>query len=102
MLADDADTVARKVRKMYTDPNRLNATDQGNVEGNVVFMHLDAFYTDLTHLEQLKDRYRNGKIGDGELKKLATEMLNAFLDPIRTKRATYKGNDDYLRNILQK
>ena len=102
MLADDADTVAKKVKKMYTDPNRLRATDPGNVEWNVVFMHLDAFYRDTVHLEQLKERYRNGQIGDGELKKLATEILNAFLDPIRAKRATYDGEDDYLRNVLQR
>ena len=102
MLADDADKVAKKVKKMYTDPNRLRSTDTGNVEWNVVFMHLDAFYGDLTHLEQLKDRYRNGQIGDGELKKIATEILNAFLDPIRHKRASYNEQDDYLRSVLQK
>ena len=102
MLADDADVVARKVKKMYTDTNRLRATDPGNVEWNVVFMHLDAFHSDWTHLEELKNRYRNGQIGDGELKKLATEILNAFLDPIRHKRATYDRQDDYLRSILQK
>jgi len=65
-------------------------------------MHLDAFYKDESHLEELKNRYRNGQIGDGELKKLATEILNAFLDPIRIKRATYEGNDDYLRSVLQR
>ncbi len=102
MLADDADTVAKKVKKMYTDPKRLKATDPGNVEWNVVFMHLDAFYHDIPHLEQLKERYRNGQIGDGDLKKIATEVLNAFLDPIRDKRKSYEGNDDYLRSVLQK
>ena len=65
-------------------------------------MHLDAFYHDIPHLEQLKERYRNGQIGDGDLKQIATEVLNAFLDPIRDKRKSYEGNDDYLRSVLQK
>ena len=102
MLADDADTVARKVKKMYTDPTRLKATDPWNTEWNVVFMHLDAFHKDTAYVEGLKELYRKGEIGDWELKRIATELLNAFLQPIREKRKLYDHDDAYLREVLQK
>ncbi len=101
MLADSNDTVAQKVKKMYTDPNRLTATDAWNVEGNVVFMHLDAFCTDISYVDSLKEQYRNGAISDQALKWILTEILNNFLDPIRSRREKYSKDERYLRDILE-
>lgn len=89
-LSDSSETVAKKVRKMYTDPTRIHADDPGHVEGNVVFIYLDAFYTNKEKLESLKQKYRQGKISDSEIKNILTNTLNDLLDPIRQKRAYYK------------
>jgi tryptophanyl-tRNA synthetase len=85
-LSDDADTVARKVRKMYTDPARVHAHIPGTVEGNPVFDYLDQFCTDAALVAQLKERYRAGTVGDGEVKGHLTDALLALLDPIRARR----------------
>lgn len=89
MLADDADTVARKVRGMFTDPNRLRATDPGKVEGNPVFQYHDAFNPDVAQVDDFKARYRAGQVGDVEVKRVLVEVLNAVLEPIRKRRAEY-------------
>lgn len=100
-LSDDSDQVVAKVRKMYTDANRLRATDPGSIEGNVVFMHLDAFYADKIHLENLKDSYRLWQIGDVELKRILADVLNEFLDPIRQRRSMLDGDDSLLRQTFE-
>ncbi len=99
-LSDSADEVEKKVKKMYTDPTRLKATDPGHIEGNVVFTYLDAFYHDKVELENLKTEYRAGKLGDAQVKGLLTELLNKFLEPIREKRAFYQAHPEVVRDAL--
>lgn len=100
-LSDDRETVHQKVMRMYTDPTRLRATDPGHVEGNPVFSYLDAFDADIAAVDELKERYRNGRVGDVEVKKRLSTALNAFLDPIRERRARYAGNPALVEEILQ-
>jgi tryptophanyl-tRNA synthetase len=102
MLSDDAATVTEKVRTMYTDPNRLRATDPGTVEGNPVFIYHDLFNPDTAQIEEFKDRYRNGKIGDVEVKRVLAEKVNAFLDPIRERRRFLEARPDDVIDILRK
>jgi tryptophanyl-tRNA synthetase len=89
-LSDDEETVTRKVRGMYTDPTRIHATDPGHVEGNPVFEYHDAFNADKDEVEELKERYRAGTVGDVEVKRRLATALNKFLDPIRERRAQYE------------
>ncbi len=88
-LKDDAETVVQKVKGMFTDPTRLRATDPGHVEGNPVFMYHDAFNPDVDEVNDLKERYRAGRVGDVEVKAKLHAALNAFLDPIRERRAYF-------------
>jgi len=99
-LSDDSKTVEKKVNKMYTDPTRVRATDPGHIEGNVVFIYLDAFHPDKDELEKLKTSYKAGKIGDGEVKALLSKILNEFLDPIRERRAFYEAHPEKVREAL--
>jgi tryptophanyl-tRNA synthetase len=85
-LSDDADTVVKKVRQMYTDPKRVRADIPGTVEGNPVFIYHDAFNTDLAEVEDLKARYRAGKVGDVEVKTKLAKAMNAALEPLRERR----------------
>jgi tryptophanyl-tRNA synthetase len=101
-LSDDAATVTTKVRGMYTDPKRLRATDPGTVEGNPVFTYHDAFNPNTAEVDDLKERYRAGKVGDVEVKKKLADALNAFLEPIRERRARYQANPQVLRDVLAK
>ncbi|HWO72757.1 MAG TPA: tryptophan--tRNA ligase, partial [Dehalococcoidia bacterium] len=101
-LKDDAETVNEKVRRMYTDPTRIRATDPGHVEGNPVFMYHDAFNPDKAEVEDLKERYRKGKVGDVEVKQKLARAINAFLDPIRDRRAYYEAHRDEVRDALEK
>jgi tryptophanyl-tRNA synthetase len=75
---------------MYTDPNRISADVPGTVEGNPVFQYHDAFNPDKAEIEDLKTRYRAGKVGDVEVKQKLAKALNTFLDPIRERRAKYE------------
>ena len=100
-LRDDADTVAKKVRGMFTDPTRLRATDPGHVEGNPVFMYHDAFNPDVDEVNDLKERYVVGKVGDVEVKQKLTVALNNLLDPFRERRAYYEAHLDEVRNALE-
>jgi tryptophanyl-tRNA synthetase len=86
-FSDDAKTVEEKVKGMYTDPKRLRATDPGTVEGNPVFIYHDAFNPSYAEVDDLKERYRKGKVGDVEVKEKLAKAINAFLEPIREKRA---------------
>lgn len=99
-LSDDADTVEEKVRGMYTDPNRLRATDPGTVEGNPVFVYHDAFNADKDEVAELKERYRAGKVGDVEVKAKLAQALNTFLNPFRERRAHYMARPLLLQDVL--
>ncbi|MDR7449535.1 MAG: tryptophan--tRNA ligase, partial [Armatimonadota bacterium] len=85
-LSDDEATVTQKVMRMYTDPTRIHPTDPGHVEGNPVFIYHDAFNADRAEVEELKARYRQGRVGDVEVKQRLARALNAFLEPIRERR----------------
>ena len=99
-LKDGADTVTRKVTGMFTDPTRIHATDPGHVEGNPVFMYHDAFNPDKAEVQDLKDRYLAGKVGDVEVKQKLARALNSFLDPIRERRAHYEAHPNIVREAL--
>jgi tryptophanyl-tRNA synthetase len=99
-LSDDAPTVERKVMGMFTDPNRIRADIPGQVEGNPVFIYHDAFNPGLDEVNDLKDRYRQGKVGDVEVKKKLARALNAMLDPIRERRAHYEARAGLIGEIL--
>ncbi|TAJ99105.1 MAG: tryptophan--tRNA ligase [Candidatus Manganitrophaceae bacterium] len=100
-LADDAKTVEAKVMRMYTDPTRLRATDPGHIEGNPVFVYHDAFNPNKEEVADLKERYVQGKVGDVEVKKKLAKALNAFLDPIRERRAEYDRDEKAIDEILK-
>jgi len=101
-LKDAEDVVNEKVRRMYTDPTRLRATDPGHVEGNPVFMYHDAFNPDKDEVAELKERYRAGRVGDVEVKQKLASALNAFLAPIRERRAHYESHRGEVRDALAK
>ena len=100
-LADDAETVERKVRGMYTDPKRISADIPGTVEGNPVFIYHDVFNPDHDEVQDLKQRYRAGKVGDVEVKQKLARALNAFLDPLRERRARYAAQPGQVEEILR-
>jgi len=99
-LSDDPKSVEQKVRGMYTDPNRVRADIPGKVEGNPVFIYHDAFNPDRAQVEELKERYAQGKVGDVEVKKKLAAAINAFLDPIRQRRATFENKPGIVRDVL--
>jgi tryptophanyl-tRNA synthetase len=101
-LKDPEDVVNQKVRSMYTDPTRLRATDPGHIEGNPVFMYHDAFNPDTDEVNDLKERYVAGRVGDVEVKQQLARALNAFLEPIRDKRAYYEDRPGEVRDALAK
>ena len=88
-LSDDEDTLKKKVMSMYTDPNHIHVEDPGQVEGNVVFTYLDIFDQDTAKVQELKDHYRHGGLGDVKIKRYLMEVLNAELAPIRQRRAKF-------------
>ncbi len=88
-LSDDEDTLKKKVMSMYTDPNHIHVEDPGQVEGNVVFTYLDIFDKDPAKVQELKDHYRHGGLGDVKIKRYLMEVLNAELAPIRQRRAEF-------------
>ena len=99
-LSDDADTVVKRVRSMYTDPKRIRADIPGTVEGNPVFVYHDTFNPDRAEVEDLKSRYRAGKVGDVEVKTKLAKALNAHLEPIRARRAEVLARPGHVREIL--
>ncbi len=110
-LSDDADTVWKKVKSMYTDPTHVNLNDPGHVEGNAVFTYLDAFSTDqdfadfwpeFKNLDELKTAYTHGGIGDMRCKKLLNSVINRMLDPIRERRHTFEQDIPEIFNLLKK
>lgn len=110
-LSDSADEVWQKVRQMYTDPEHINLADPGHVEGNAVFTYLDAFCTDehfaafwpeYQNLDELKDHYRRGGLGDMKCKKFLNSILNAMLEPMRERRKEWQKDIPAVYDILRK
>ena len=99
-LSDDVETVDEKVQGMYTDPKRLRATDPGTVEGNPVFIYHDAFNPSKAEVDDLKERYRAGKVGDVEVKTKLAKAINSFLEPFREKRAYFLAHPTVPQDIL--
>jgi tryptophanyl-tRNA synthetase len=99
-LTDDAEAVTKKVRQMYTDPKRVRADVPGTVEGNPVFMYHDAFNTNVAEVDDLKARYRAGKVGDVEVKTKLAAALNAALEPVRERRRAVMARPDDIRELL--
>ncbi len=100
-LTDDPKAVERKVMGMYTDPNRIHPTDPGRVEGNPVFVFHDTFNADKAEVEDLKRRYREGKVGDVEVKRKLVAALEGFLAPIRERRAQYAADPKVVDRIIE-
>ncbi|HEX6324796.1 MAG TPA: tryptophan--tRNA ligase [Vicinamibacterales bacterium] len=99
-LSDDAETVRQKVRQMYTDPKRVRADIPGTVEGNPVFIYHDTFNPNREEVDDLKARYRAGKVGDVEVKTKLAAAMNAMLDPLRERRAAVARDPERVREIL--
>ena len=99
-LSDDAKTVEQKVRGMYTDPARIRADIPGKVEGNPVFQYHDAFNPNVEEVNDLKERYRLGKVGDVEVKRKLALAINSFLEPIRARRAELERNPRIVEEVL--
>ncbi len=101
-LSDDPDTVRKKVRRMFTDPKRVRATDPGNPDPatNPVFLYHTLFNPNKEEVEELSRRYRHGKVGDVEVKRRLAEVINQMLDPIRERRQYYQQRPDLVRDIL--
>ncbi len=99
-LSDGEEELKKKVMSMYTDPSRIHATDPGKVEGNPVFIYHDIFNPDKAEVADLKKRYKEGKVGDIEVKEKLFVALNIFLAPIREKRKEFEGKDEILDQIL--
>jgi tryptophanyl-tRNA synthetase len=99
-LSDDAKTVTKRVMSMYTDPARIRADIPGTVEGNPVFAYHDVFNPNVAEVDDLKARYREGKVGDVEVKEKLARALNAFLEPMRERRAYYEAQTGYVDELL--
>ncbi|MES1974449.1 MAG: tryptophan--tRNA ligase [Pseudomonadota bacterium] len=100
LSSSDAD-IAAAVRRMYTDPDHLRASDPGRVEGNVVFTYLDAFDDDPDAVEDLKAHYRRGGLGDVAVKRRLEDALKTLLEPIRDRRAAFARDPDLVMDILR-
>ncbi len=99
-LTDDADSVRKKVMRMYTDPKRVRADVPGTVEGNPVFLYHDAFNANTDEVEDLKSRYRAGAVGDVEVKEKLARAINAVLEPMRERRAAVLARPNHVKEIL--
>ena len=100
-LSDDEKQVNKRVMSMFTDPNRIRADIPGKVEGNPVFIYHDAFNKNIAEIDDLKDRYRTGSVGDVEVKKQLAAAINELLEPIREKRSEYEKRPDDVKDILR-
>jgi tryptophanyl-tRNA synthetase len=110
-LSDSAEDVWQKVRSMYTDPDHLRVDDPGKIEGNTVFTYLDAFSTDedfaefwpeYKTLDELKDHYHRGGLGDMKCKKFLNNVINKMLDPMRVRRHELEQDIPEIYNILKR
>ncbi|HSW70108.1 MAG TPA: tryptophan--tRNA ligase [Gammaproteobacteria bacterium] len=102
LLSDDSDTISRKIMGMYTDPNRLKASDPGKIENNPLWIFHETFNPDQAWVMDAEDRYRQGKIGDVECKKKLIEVLVSLVGPIRERRLVYEKDPGEVLNILRK
>ncbi|MBI4036600.1 tryptophan--tRNA ligase [Candidatus Daviesbacteria bacterium] len=102
-LTDSPEEVEKKVMNMYTDPKRIHPNDPGTVEGNPVFVYLDAFGTegDKAQIAKFRELYTKGQVGDIEVKKYLVSVLNNFLDPIRQRREKYEKDPELVERILR-
>lgn len=100
-LADDADTIKKKVMSMYTDPNHIHVEDPGQVEGNMVFTYLDVFGKDKAYIEELKEHYRRGGLGDVKIKRYLIDVLEAELAPIRARRLEFSKDPQAVMEMLR-
>lgn len=109
-LSDTKEEVNKKVMSMFTDPNHLKVSDPGKIEGNTVFIYLEAFVTDemfvkylpeYKNIKELEDHYQRGGLGDVKVKRFLSQVLNEILDPIREKRKELENNIPYVYNILK-
>ena len=110
-LSDDEESVRKKIMSMYTDPGHIKVTDPGKIEGNTVFTYLDAFcrdedfaefLPDYHNLDELKDHYRRGGLGDVKVKKFLNKVLQDRLGPIRARRAEFEKDIPYVYEVLRK
>ena len=110
-LADTPEDVKKKVMSMYTDPDHIRVEDPGKIEGNTVFTYLDAFCTDedfaeflpdYSCLDELKEHYKKGGLGDVKVKKFLLNVINKQLEPIRVRRKEYEQNIPLVYDILKK
>ncbi|MDP4264565.1 MAG: tryptophan--tRNA ligase [Bacteroidota bacterium] len=99
-LSDDEKTVDKKVMSMFTDPNRVRADVPGQVEGNPVFIYHDIFNPDKREVEDLKSRYKAGKVGDVEVKQKLSKALNDFLYPMRERRNRFENEKGYIDELI--
>ncbi len=99
-LSDDEKAVNQKVRGMFTDPNRVRADIPGRVEGNPVFIYHDAFNPNVDEINDLKERYLKGTVGDVEVKQKLAKAINAFLEPMRERRAHYEAQPSLVEDLL--
>ena len=100
-LADDAATLRAKIRQMYTDPGHLKVSDPGQIEGNTVFTYLDVFADDKATVEELKQHYQRGGLGDVKVKDYLYEVLEATLGPIRERRLEFAKDPGAVYDILK-
>lgn len=110
-LSDDRKTVEKAVKSMYTDPLHLRVEDLGHLEGNTVFTYLDAFcrtehfaayWPEYANLDELKEHYQRGGLGDGKVKKFLTAILQEELEPIRQRRHEFEQDIPAVYDMLKK
>ncbi len=110
-LADEPDVIKKKIMSMYTDPDHIRVEDPGKIEGNTVFTYLDAFCNDdhfarylpdYANLDELKDHYQRGGLGDVKVKKFLNNVMQETLEPIRLRRQEYQKNIGYVYEVLKK
>jgi tryptophanyl-tRNA synthetase len=99
-LSDDEKTVTKKVMGIFTDPNRISADVPGKIEGNTVFIYHEIFNPNKIEVEDLKSRYKTGKVGDVEVKQKLAKALNNFLNPIRERRNTFENQKGYIDELI--
>lgn len=100
-LSDSAEDIQKKVMSMYTDPNHIRVDDPGQVEGNVVFTYLDVFDDDKEKVQELKDQYRAGGLGDVKIKRYLNDVLQAKLLPIRERREAFAQDRGAVLDMLK-
>jgi tryptophanyl-tRNA synthetase len=101
MLSDHPDIIKKKIMGMYTDPNRLRASDPGTVENNPLWLFHDTFNPDKQWVEETKVKYREGAIGDVDCKKRLIEVLVEVLAPMRVRRAQYEKDPEFVLQVLR-